>query len=97
MVDGVSGSAFSYPRPVSTYEERRTLAPRSLAQPHPSRLREDHPLRAEVLALHSAALDQGEVGYLDPGNGLFVLSAAFLAKRGFCCTRGCRHCPYVND
>jgi hypothetical protein len=79
------------------YEERRRLAPRPLAEPHPSRLREDHPLRAEVLALHSAALDQGDVGYRDPANGLFVLSAAFLAKRGFCCTRGCRHCPYVHD
>ena len=26
--------------------------------------------------------------------GLFVLTAQFLAQRGFCCERGCRHCPY---
>ncbi|MDQ1585172.1 MAG: hypothetical protein QOH80_537, partial [Actinomycetota bacterium] len=26
--------------------------------------------------------------------GLFVLTSAFLAARGDCCGRGCRHCPY---
>ena len=27
-------------------------------------------------------------------NGLMVLTALFLQKRGFCCKNGCRHCPY---
>jgi len=27
-------------------------------------------------------------------NGLIVFKAAFLLKRGYCCKRGCRHCPY---
>ncbi|MEO8650181.1 MAG: TlyA family rRNA (cytidine-2'-O)-methyltransferase, partial [Acidobacteriota bacterium] len=27
-------------------------------------------------------------------NGLMVLSAAFLERRGYCCKNGCRHCPY---
>ncbi|HLO01378.1 MAG TPA: DUF5522 domain-containing protein [Pyrinomonadaceae bacterium] len=27
-------------------------------------------------------------------NGLFVFTAAFLRRRGFCCESGCRHCPY---
>ena len=27
-------------------------------------------------------------------NGLFVLTAAYLRERGYCCTNGCRHCPY---
>jgi hypothetical protein len=27
-------------------------------------------------------------------NGLMVLTAAFLRKRGYCCGSGCRHCPY---
>ena len=27
-------------------------------------------------------------------NGLMVLTAAFLRKRGYCCGNGCRHCPY---
>jgi Family of unknown function (DUF5522) len=26
-----------------------------------------------------------------------VLTARFLADRGFCCTRGCRHCPYIDQ
>ena len=27
-------------------------------------------------------------------NGLMVLTAHFLKKRGYCCKNGCRHCPY---
>lgn len=27
-------------------------------------------------------------------NGLMVLTAHFLLKRGYCCRNGCRHCPY---
>jgi len=27
-------------------------------------------------------------------NGLMVFTAAYLLKRGHCCKRGCRHCPY---
>jgi hypothetical protein len=73
------------------------LAPRPLTQPHPSRLPLDHPHRDELLAAHAAALDAGEAGYLDPVSGLFVLCAGFLAARGTCCGRGCRHCPYVDD
>ena len=29
-------------------------------------------------------------------NGLMVLTAHFLKKRGYCCANGCRHCPYQN-
>jgi hypothetical protein len=71
-------------------------APRDLTEPHPSRLPLDHPRRAEILAAHSAALTAGDAGYPDPATGLFVLTAGFLARRGTCCGRGCRHCPYTN-
>lgn len=27
-------------------------------------------------------------------NGLMVLTARFLEKRGYCCSNDCRHCPY---
>lgn len=27
-------------------------------------------------------------------DGLMVLTAHFLKKRGYCCENGCRHCPY---
>ena len=26
--------------------------------------------------------------------GLFVFTAQYLRERGYCCTSGCRHCPY---
>nr|WP_127497019.1 DUF5522 domain-containing protein [Actinoplanes solisilvae] len=71
-------------------------APRELTEPHPSRLPLDHPRRAQILAAHDAAFEAGEAGYLDPDTGLFVLTAGFLARRGTCCGRGCRHCPYTN-
>jgi hypothetical protein len=73
------------------------LASRPLTEPHPSRLPADAPGRDEALAAHAAALTAGEAGYLDPTSGLFVLTAGFLADRGTCCGRGCRHCPYVDD
>lgn len=27
-------------------------------------------------------------------NGLYVFTAFYHKKRGFCCKSGCRHCPY---
>ncbi|MEV2242415.1 DUF5522 domain-containing protein [Micromonospora sp. NPDC049891] len=76
--------------------ERRPLATRPLTEPHPSRLPLDHPGRQRILTVHAAALAAGDAGYLDPDTGLFVLTAGFLAGRGTCCGRGCRHCPYVS-
>ena len=73
----------------------RQLAERPLTEPHPSRLDPDHPQRELVLELHAAALERGEAGYLDPGSGLYVLTAGYLAQRGYCCNHGCRHCPFV--
>jgi Family of unknown function (DUF5522) len=77
-------------------QDRKPLAPRALTEPHPSRLARDDPRRAEILAAHAAALAAGDPGYLDPDTALFVLTAGFLAARGTCCGRGCRHCPYVD-
>jgi hypothetical protein len=52
------------------------------------------PYRSDIAAIHVAAVAAGDAGYLDPDSGLFVLTAKFLADRGYCCERGCRHCPY---
>lgn len=30
-------------------------------------------------------------------DGLMVLTAHFLLKRGYCCNSGCRNCPYPKD
>lgn len=27
-------------------------------------------------------------------NGLMVFTEYYLRERGYCCTNGCRHCPY---
>lgn len=43
---------------------------------------------------HDRAVDEGKPGYIDPATGLFVMTSAWLAKRGYCCGNGCRHCPY---
>jgi hypothetical protein len=83
---------------MDTGEGRRLpLAPRPLTEPHPSRLPFDHPDRPAILAAHAAALRAGQAGYPDPRSGLFVLTAGFLADRGTCCGRGCRHCPYIDE
>lgn len=72
------------------------LADRPLTEPAASRLAADHPLRERILAAHAAAVAAGESMYADPETGLFVLTARFLADRGYCCGRGCRHCPYAE-
>jgi len=72
-------------------------ADRPLTEPALSRLPAGTSHRAEIVAAHEIALDAGEAGYLDPVSGLFVLTAKFLADRGTCCARGCRHCPYVEE
>jgi Family of unknown function (DUF5522) len=76
--------------------ERLPLAPRPLTEPHPNRLSPTHPRRSEILAKHAIALAAGEAFYTDPDTGLSVLTAGYLAARGTCCGRGCRHCPYLD-
>ncbi|HWJ64632.1 MAG TPA: DUF5522 domain-containing protein [Acidimicrobiales bacterium] len=65
-----------------------------LDQPDPSRLDPGHPRRDEILARHARAVAAGLSTYLDPGTGYSVLTAAYLAERGYCCSQGCRHCPW---
>ncbi|MBI1351034.1 MAG: hypothetical protein GC156_07945 [Actinomycetales bacterium] len=60
----------------------------------PERLPRDPAARAAVIAAHEAALQRGDAGYRDPATGLFVMTARYLADRGYCCGSGCRHCPY---
>ena len=37
-------------------------------------------------------LKQGRDFYIE--NGYRVMTEKFLVKRGYCCSNGCRHCPY---
>ncbi len=54
-------------------------------------------LSPETLRRHAQADALGQDGYLDPDTGYFVLTAGFLRRRGHCCGKGCRHCPYPPD
>jgi len=38
-------------------------------------------------------LTEGEDFYFNE-QGLMVLTAKYLLKRGYCCNNGCGHCPY---
>ncbi|MDZ7733387.1 MAG: DUF5522 domain-containing protein [Acidimicrobiia bacterium] len=71
------------------------LADRPLSEPSSDRLPWTSPARAAILAAHRRALEAGEEYYLDPVTGLLVMTARYLAGRGWCCDTGCRHCPYV--
>jgi hypothetical protein len=42
-----------------------------------------------------ALLIGGEDYYVE--NGLMVLTARYLLRRGYCCEQGCRHCPYTGN
>ena len=37
-------------------------------------------------------LEEGLDFYIE--NGLYVFTEHFLKNRGYCCSSGCRHCPY---
>ena len=71
------------------------LDDRPLTSPLETRLPTDPHHRDAVLEAHAAAIARGESMYPDPATGLLVLTAAYLADRGYCCGRGCRHCPYA--
>jgi hypothetical protein len=60
------------------------------------RLDPNRPDYDAIMAAHDQAVAAGDPGYLDPGTGLFVLTATYLRERGHCCDQGCRHCPYLD-
>ena len=64
--------------------------------PSPTRLAPDHPAFAEIQRRHAAACASGLSTYLDPGTGFTVLTADYVADRGYCCSQGCRHCPWES-
>ena len=76
--------------------EPEALAARPLSQPHPDRLAPDDPASEQAIRAHDEALRSGADTYTDPATGFVVLTAAYLARRGYCCASGCRHCPYVQ-
>ena len=58
---------------------------------------DDLSLRERTSLLHDAACKREEDSYIDPSNGLLVMTAHALLTRGFCCAAGCRHCPFSPE
>ena len=54
-------------------------------------------LPPHIIRAHDEAVARGDDGYVDPETGLYVMTAAFLEEREYCCGSGCRHCPYGTD
>lgn len=53
-------------------------------------------LSANPLAKNpKAPLVEGEDYYVE--NGLYVFTASYLKRRGYCCGSSCRHCPYPKE
>ena len=71
------------------------IRPNGLTVPRPERFNPDHPGYDQAMAAHERAVAAGVGGYREPTTGLFVMTASYLHERGWCCDRGCRHCPYV--
>ena len=85
-----TGSAGEAGTPVTD----RHLRPDWRDHPRPDRFAADAPGRREAMAAHRAAIEAGRPGYPDPATGLYVMTSVHLRDRGWCCDRGCRHCPY---
>ncbi len=55
------------------------------------------PPSPEAVRAHAAAEARAQDSYIDPTTGMFVLTAGYLLRRGSCCGKGCRHCPYPPE
>lgn len=53
-----------------------------------------HKVMDEILQKEAKARAEGKPTYVDPKTGYTVLTAKYLASRGYCCGNGCRHCPF---
>jgi len=45
----------------------------------------------------SASKQKEEKDFYIDEQGNVVFTKAFLLRRGFCCSNGCKHCPYKNS
>jgi hypothetical protein len=70
------------------------LRPDGLTSPRLDRFDPAGPGHGPAMEAHAEAVEARLPGYIDPGTGLFVMTAVYLAERTWCCGRGCRHCPY---
>ncbi len=81
----------SYPQKSSSVDKLRGDG---ITKPRSDRFSPDAPGFVAAMERHQLAVEADSPGYLDPTSGLFVMTAAHLSDRGYCCDRGCRHCPF---
>jgi cob(I)alamin adenosyltransferase len=48
----------------------------------------------DIEDLHRQAVHRGDTTYVDPSTGFMAFTELAHLKRGVCCGRQCRHCPY---
>ncbi|MEI8081189.1 MAG: DUF5522 domain-containing protein [Actinomycetes bacterium] len=75
----------------------RPIRPDGIEVPLPRRYSERLRSHTEGMRRHREAVASGVPSYVDPVTGLAVFTARFLADRDYCCSSGCRHCPYVAE
>ena len=78
----------SFSRLIAVIERYAPLRPDHVDRPLPSRLPRDAALVQRILTEHRAAVDRGDPVYIDPLTKRSVMTAAFLASRGRCCSSG---------
>jgi hypothetical protein len=54
----------------------------------------DLELKKQCDECHAEAIRKGELFYLDPQTKLRVATSTAHLKKGKCCEKDCRHCPY---
>lgn len=54
-------------------------------------------MNPETEKAHREACDNKQISYVDPTTNLRVLTEYFLKERRYCCSNGCRHCPYGEE
>ena len=59
------------------------------------KVRESSLVTPAIMRIHDEAVKLGKQGYTDPTSGLFVFTSLEAERRGVCCGRKCRHCPYM--
>eukprot|EP00802_Teleaulax_amphioxeia_P008743 Tamp_08752.p1 GENE.Tamp_08752~~Tamp_08752.p1 ORF type:complete len:712 (-),score=155.10 Tamp_08752:146-1975(-) len=50
----------------------------------------------DIEECHRIAMERGQDTYTDPVTGYLVFTEGAMLRRGTCCGRGCRHCPYAH-
>lgn len=48
--------------------------------------------KPSIIITPTGQITEGVDFYIE--NGLYIFTEKYLKERGYCCSNGCRHCPY---